>query len=1048
MARGARPAKSAALFLAWISFANAQAPSGAIAGVVRDTSGAAVSSARVEATSAATGLIRTIATSAQGDYSFSALLAGEYEVSVEASGFQRVVRHASVEAGTTTTADFELRVGDTRDSVTVEGAAPQIQYDSHTVGGVVTQAQIEGLPLNGRSFLELAKLEPGVQPPSRSNNNRVFVPILGAPGGNTGSGGRGTRVTVDGGSIMAVGSFGSQMGFSQEVVQEFQISAANFDLSTGTTDAGAVNVVTRSGGNDLHGAAFYFFRDHKLSAYPALVRDPASPDPFFQRRQFGFAVGGPIRHDRVFFFANWERNEQRGVVATTLLDPNFAHFSRITTSPLFGNQFSGRLDGRISAAHTAFVRHSHDGSRAFAPSPSTGNLAGYPSQWTRQVAWVDQSLLGLTSVFRPTLVNDLRFSYFFSSTNETAPEEQDCPGCLGIGAPAINLPQAGLFIGNSSLNYNPGRRFHLSDSVTWQRAAHRVLFGVDWEYNRGGILAWVNEPATLTLWSPVQTRPYNVPLPAAFRTIDDILQLPLQSVTVSIGDPRVPQEDGGRVRHWPTARLYVQDKWRVRPGFTANYGLGWSIDRDLNYDLTKPALFAPLLGSGGLGPPRKSWTNFSPVVGLAWAPARLGKTVIRAGAGLYYEPLTSPGLDAERATLGPPGLGRQTFAGSSLRNILPGIPGVPVGSSLDFRGSPTLFTGADLLTILPDIRSGLAQGLAVADPAVQAIQFTKQVSGAGVFPSGYKTSSALHSSVGVQREIARDFVLSADFAYRHFVHLTLGGAVDLNHFNSIYGPAIPMCTASQRNDPQAICSLGSINVQEWEGRATYKGLLLRADKRFSHGFQVLASYAYSSNTGTNHDNGFNLDNWLQNSGPLPNDYTNILNLAAVVQLPRRFELGLNFSCSSAPPFSAYVGQIDFNGDGTFGDLLPGTTGNAFNRGMGRAQLEQLVRQFNAEYALTKDAHGLVIPRLSLPANYAFGDNFHSLDLRLSRAFVFQERWRASLIGEVFNLYNKANLTGYSGDLTSAAFGQPTSRATQVFGSGGPRAFQLALRVSF
>ena len=149
--------------------------------------------------------------------------------------------------------------------------------------------------------------------------------------------------------------------------------------------------------------------------------------------------------------------------------------------------------------------------------------------------------------------------------------------------------------------------------------------------------------------------------------------------------------------------------------------------------------------------------------------------MIRAGAGLYYEPLTSPGLDAERATLGPPGLGRQIFSGTSLRNILPGIPGVPVGTSLDFR-NPTLFTGADLMTILPVIRSGLVQGLAKADPTVQAIQLTKQVSGAGVFPSDYKTSSALHASVGVQREIARDFVLSADFAYRHFVHLTLGGA--------------------------------------------------------------------------------------------------------------------------------------------------------------------------------------------------------------------------------------------------------------------------------
>jgi len=139
------------------------------------------------------------------------------------------------------------------------------------------------------------------------------------------------------------------------------------------------------------------------------------------------------------------------------------HFSRITTTPLFGDQFGLRLDARISDKQTAFVRYSHDGDRAFAPSSSTGNPGAYPSQWTRQSAWTGQSLIGITSVFRPALVNDFRFSYFFSSTSETAPEEQDCPACLGMGAPAINIQQSSLFIGNSSSDSNLGRRFHLSD---------------------------------------------------------------------------------------------------------------------------------------------------------------------------------------------------------------------------------------------------------------------------------------------------------------------------------------------------------------------------------------------------------------------------------------------------------------------------------------------------------------------------------------------------------------------------------------------------------
>ena len=1055
-----RTLKTAILFLILSTLAAAQAPTGNVAGVVRDPSGAAVTGAHMKLQNPATGLVRAATTSAEGDYGFSALLAGDYEVSVDAPGFRSILRTASVEAGSTTTADFVLRVGEAKDSVTVDGASPQINYDSHAIGGVITSSQIQELPLNGRSFLELAKLEPGAQPPTRASNNRLLVPVLGAPGGQSG---RGTRVTVDGGSVMAVGNGGSSMGFSQEVVQEFQISTVNFDLSTGLTADGAVNVVTRSGSNDLHGAAFYFFRDHNLAAYPALNRDPANPDPFFQRRQFGVALGGPIHHDRLFFFGNWERNEQRGVLDTTLVGPDLAHFSRITPSPLFGDQLSIRLDARLTNSHSVFVRHSHDGSGAYGPSSlfASGNAA-YPSQWTRQQAWADQSMLGLTSIVRPTLVNDLRFSYFFISSNELPPTEQDCPGCLGIGAPTINISQASLFLGDSASSYNLGRRFHLNDSVSWQKSTHRVRVGGDWEHLRGGLVQSFNQPATLTLFAPDQVRAFNaspqtpanlrIPLLPSFNSLSDILQLPLQSVTVGIGDPRVPQQGGGNVRRWNTVRLFVQDTWRLHERLTMNYGLSWNFDHPLNYDLSKPALLAPLLGTDGLGPTRKQWKNLSPTLGFAWAPSRDGKTVIRTGAGIFYDFLVGANLDLERAALGGTGFGSQNIAGSSIANPLPGIAGVPVGKALNFTGAPTLFTGANLVAILPAVRAGLAQNLANSDSSAPAIKVTKQLSGqlGALYPADFPSSSGLHASAGVQREIARDFVLSADFVYRHFVHLGMGAnGIDLNHFNSIRGPVIPVCSAAQKSDPQAICSLGPFNVQEAAARATYKGLLLRADKRFSHGFQVLGSYAYSSDVGITTGSGFNLDNWLQNQGPLGNDNTQILNLAGVTRLPWHFELGLNFSYSSAPPFSAFVGGIDFNGDGTTGDLLPGTTANAFNRGLGREDLVLRLGEFNQTYGGTTDSHGRPIPRITLPGQYSFGKSFQSLDLRVSRSFVFRDRWHLSIIAEGFNLYNAANLSGYSGDLTnSAAFGQPTSRATQIFGSGGPRAFQLGARVGF
>jgi hypothetical protein len=1027
----------------WMGLAAAQTPTGFIVGVVRDPSGAAVPAARVKVESKSTGLARTVVSSGTGDYSFPALFAGEYEISVEFPGFRRAVRQAAVEAGLTTTTDFSLQIGDEKEAVTAESTSAQMQLDSPSVNGLITRDQIENLPLNGRSFLELAKLEPGGQSPTRQNNNRTLVPVLNAPSGNSG---RGTRVTVDGGSIMAIGYTGSAMGFSQEAVQEFQVSAVGFDLANGITDQGAINVVTRSGANAFHGAALYFFRDHTLAAYPALKRDAANPDPFFQRRQFGFAAGGPVLRDRAFFFANWERNEQRGVAATTLLTPEFAHFSRVTATPLFGDLLSLRLDAALSHAHNGFVRYSHDGSRGFS-SNTPANAAAYPSQWFRETAWSDQSLLGLTSVITPTVVNDFRFSYLFTSSAEGLPEEQDCAGCLGLGAPAITIAQAGLSVGSSTYNTSLARQFQFTDSLTWQQGRHRIRFGADWEHHRGGNTVWQNVPASITLFSPQQARQNNLPVPGSFNSVDDLLRLPLQSFLVAIGDPRVPEAGGGTVRNWNTSSLYFQDTWRVSERVSANFGLAWNVDRNLNYDLRKPALLAPILGASGLGPTRKQWKNFSPVLGFVWAPSADRKTVLRVGAGMFYDSLISPNLDPERAILGPPGLGLQTVPGSSILNPLAGIAGVSIGTPLDFPKTPTAFTGEDLLSILPAIRTTQIEGLSKADTTVQAIQVNKQASGPGLFPADYNgPGAALEASAGVQREIVRDFVISADFAYRHFLHLDVGGVgqagIDLNQYNSIHGPVIAKCSGPQRNEVQAICSLGPINVHVSPARATYKGLLVRAEKRLSKGFQVLGSYAYSNTAGTNGANGFNLDDWLQNTGPLPTDIRHILNVSAIAQLPARLQLGLTFAYSSTRPFSAYVGAVDFNGDGTLGDLLPGTTVNAFNRGSGRAELESLVAEYNSTF-------GTTFPHLVLPTNYAFGDDLQSLDLRLSRSFVFRDRWRASLIGEVFNLYNQSNLTGYSGDLTNrSTFGQPTGRATQVFGSGGARAFQLAVRLSF
>ena len=1026
----------------------AQAPTGAISGFVTDPTGARIRAASIVVTNRETGLKRSLLTSDAGEYVIPALIPGTYQVTAEAPGFKQIVRDAAVEAGSTTAVSLVMQVGPSTESLTVESASPQIQYESHEVNGRITRLQIDGLPVNGRNYLEFIKLEPGAQPPVKTTANRILMPLLGSPVGINGSA---TRITVDGGSVMEIGNGGSALGFSQEVIQEFQVSTVNMDLSAGAAASGAVNVATRSGTNDLHGSGFLFFRDHHLAAYPALHRNPFNPDPFFQRKQFGVSIGGPLYRDRAFFFGSFERLDQRGVISTEFLSPDFAALSGIYPSPTYVNQINARSDILLNQSHSLFIRYSHEGNFSYAPF---GSL--YPSTWPRQTDWTDQFILGATSQFASHLVNDLRFSYFFVSFAQHPPEIQDCPTCLGIGAPLITVEDQ-LSIGLSSTNAILGRRYHLNDVVSWQRGQHHIRFGSDWETTRGGRTPLSDEPVTLNLFAPTSVRDFNsqqpsdaqIPLPSTFLTLPDLLQLPMQNFTTGIGEPFVPQAGFGRARISPLIHLFIQNTWRLHPRLVLDYGLGWTFEAPLNYDLPKPVYLEPVLGAAGLSPTRKNWKQFSPSIGLAWNIDARGKTVIRGGAGIYYDSVNPAFIaDEERVSLGPRGVGRGAYFSGGIGNPLTNVPGVAAGTLMDFN-YPTMFTGATAQEILPGIRAQLAHER--GDPnnrdfSVTNIEVDKQGSvNAADFPS----PNAVHVNLGLQHEIKHDFVISADFALREFRHIgTPPGLLDPNHFSSARGPALLVCSPDQQTDPKALCSLGPISLTSGIGSATYRGLLIRADKRFSHRFQFLGSYAFANNVGDNFGIGFNNDSPLDNYGPLDRDFRHILSLSGMADLPKRFRVGLFVTYIGKPPFSTYLGDLDLNGDGTTGDLLPGTRVNQFNRGLGKNDLRRLVNAFNSTYAGGQDAGHNDIPSITLPSSFEFGDSFLTQDMRLSRDFSLQERWRITLIGEVFNILNIGNLSGRSGDLLNPGFGRPTSRVTQVFGSGGPRSFQLAARLSF
>jgi hypothetical protein len=361
------------------------------------------------------------------------------------------------------------------------------------------------------------------------------------------------------------------------------------------------------------------------------------------------------------------------------------------------------------------------------------------------------------------------------------------------------------------------------------------------------------------------------------------------------------------------------------------------------------------------------------------------------------------------------------------------------------------------MTLLPGIRANLSSQLNPDNRDFTFRNLDLDKTGSNLSDPFYETQYALHFNFGVQRELARDLVLSADFVRRRFLHTYFPG-IDYNRFNRRpQGPVIPICGPTQRKDLTAVCSSGQITFDSTSGIAQYTGLLIRLEKRFSRGTQFLASYALGSYKGTNGPGnadlpatGFNNDNWFESYGPLPTDLRHVLNFSGFIDLPHRFQVSFSVSAYSRPPFSVYVSGMDFNGDGTQNDLLPGTRVNQFNRGLGKDDLALLVERYNKEFAGKLTLGGQIAPRLKLPANYFFNDSFFSQDLRLSRSFSLGgERVRLVLIGEVFNLLNTANLVQFSGNIAdNAAFGQASGRFSQVFGSGGPRAFQLGVRLSF
>jgi hypothetical protein len=1030
----------AVVLLCAASAAGAQTPAGRVSGTVTDTSGGRLSGVEVRLTSRSTGLSRVTQTSEHGEFSIDALMPGAYLLAARHQRFGGAQRDVQVDAGSRTVAEIVLAPGDIAESVVVQGATPLMHPGDHYIGGVVTRAQVDNLPLNGRNFLDLAKLEPGVANPARAGFGRSFVPVLGSGLATIPRVGF-TRVAIDGASITSLGGVpGTFMQVSQEAVQEFQLSSASFDPTTGLTSNGAVNVATRAAGREPHAEAFGFFRNHHMSAYPGLNRNPANPDPFFQRAQFGGTAGGALLSRRLFVFGTVERGDDRGVVTVTPTAPEFTGLGGVFASPSSSTLGTLRVDAPLGRRYTAYVRYSLDRNSIFSGS-------GLPSAWDRLTTHGGQAIVSLTATLTPVMVNAVRISRFSVNSNDEPADDSDCPGCFGLGVTRTTIANAGVVFGSAKASVSRGTRYQLADDVAWQHRGHRLRFGGDWQHDSSMSTSPNTTFTEMTVFDPGSVRSAGLQVPAAFASPADVWLLPVQSWDTTVGRPATPWRNFDPHRSIDIYRLYTADNWHAADRLTIDVGLGWSLEPNaLNTDLSKPALLTPLLGENGLHPPRVSYADFSPSVGAVWSVTHDHRTLARVGAGRYLDPISSTNsvnLANERVLLTPLGTSHLT---KTVDRILIGT-----------------LTGAQLMAGLESFQQPL---LSMIDPSNRDFSITNLdllKTGMNLYDPAYRSPSSLQLTVGIQRELPAAIVVSADAVLKRFSHTFING-IDYNHFNrppSLGGPVIRKCVGSESMNPAEQCSTGPMFFDTTIGRDMYKGLLVRVERRFDGRFQLLGSYAFGSYTGTNGTGlgtaestggrvfGFNNDNWYENVGPLPTDVRHMLSVSGIVHLPWDVRLATSVTAYSRPPFAAYVANMDFNGDGTVNDLLPGTTINAFNRSLNEADLRRLVDEYNATYVGTITANNQKAPRITLPEHFSLDDSFFTQDVRVSRTFVFgPRRAGVTLLVDVFNVYNVANLVQFNGNLASPTFGQPGGRFSQLFGSGGPRAAQIGARIGF
>lgn len=783
-----------------LAFSQATISTGSVQGAVLDASGALVAGAKVTITNKATAESRTQTTTSGGTYGFAALLPGDYTLRVEAKGFKTAELPVKVTVGVVSPASVRLQVGPENQVVNVEAEAVLVNTVQSTIQGVLTTEQIERLPINGRNFLDLAQLEPGVQIQDGIN----FDPTKGGYSSISFGGrfGRSARIEVDGLDVSDETVGTTTQDIPQSAIQEFQLGQSSLDLSTELTSSGAVNVVTRSGSNHFHGEAFYLFRD---SAAAAKLPTPPGLDAPFQRHQFGGRFGGPIIKDKLFFFIDGERTKQDLRAPVSQPDP-FSAFSGGFQDPFRETETIDRLDYNLTKSARLFYRFSYFQNSLFATFFPSSFQVYANKNYTRSHA------LGLDFT-TGRFTHSIRFEYL-KFQNEISDVT------IGSTLPLANLGVS-LFIGNLATGPNllapqstPQSNHQVKYDGAWTRGRHILRYGVSFNHIQGGGFAkfFGLTPNDFTDPGPLEQEfaldscdPAGHPFgglvdgntaglqPCFPGGINEPLNYPVEFVLIGNGQgfstehPAFGLPAGGL---GPDNRLglYIGDTWKLKPNLTLNFGLRYVRDTGrTDSDLPAvPELNALFPGLGNRV--RQDNNNFAPQAGFAWDPWKNGKTVIRAGGGLFYENVIYNNVLFDR----PPRLAAGAFLQFPPACFGPGLPntvataGGPLtpgpGVCGDAAGNPIAIGMA-----APNIAAfqSLYQSLNPFNLSTPNPNYIPSLLAAGIslptglFAPNYRTPYSIQMNAGIEREIRKGMKISADYVRNVTVHSLL--TVDVNH---------------------------------------------------------------------------------------------------------------------------------------------------------------------------------------------------------------------------------------------------------------------------